>query len=122
MESPCFDSMVPNGSNPYRVDKQECGYWYSHSVADPSIYLSQRSSAVFRWRLPLGTFRCYRSVSVPRRLFALLLLTAATVRAQQVFASRCAPCHGLEARGTAQGPGLANNPRVAAQSVEELRA
>ncbi len=41
--------------------------------------------------------------------------------AQQVFASRCAGCHGEEARGTAKAPGLAMNPRVAAQSAEQLR-
>jgi PQQ-dependent dehydrogenase (methanol/ethanol family) len=42
--------------------------------------------------------------------------------AQQVFQTKCAPCHGADARGTAQGPGLAMNPRVAAQSTEQLRA
>jgi PQQ-dependent dehydrogenase (methanol/ethanol family) len=31
-------------------------------------------------------------------------------------------CHGEDARGTAKGPGLAMNPRVAGQSVEQLRA
>ncbi|MEO8373344.1 MAG: PQQ-binding-like beta-propeller repeat protein, partial [Candidatus Solibacter sp.] len=42
-------------------------------------------------------------------------------QAPQPFATRCAPCHGDEARGGAQGPGLANNPRVAAQSQDQLR-
>ncbi|MGE0883106.1 MAG: PQQ-binding-like beta-propeller repeat protein [Blastocatellales bacterium] len=40
---------------------------------------------------------------------------------QQVFAKHCAACHGEEARGTAKGPGLAGNPRVARQSAEQLR-
>ncbi len=44
----------------------------------------------------------------------VLLLFAPQLLAQQVFAVRCAPCHGEDARGTAQGPGLAMNPRVAA--------
>src|SRR5689334_23048201 len=42
-------------------------------------------------------------------------------QAPQPFPARCAPCHGDDARGTAQGPGLANNARVAAQSQDQLR-
>jgi PQQ-dependent dehydrogenase (methanol/ethanol family) len=41
---------------------------------------------------------------------------------QQVFLKNCAGCHGEDARGTAKAPGLAMNPRVAAQSSEQLRA
>jgi PQQ-dependent dehydrogenase (methanol/ethanol family) len=37
------------------------------------------------------------------------------------FTARCASCHGEEAGGTARGPGLVLNPRVAAQSSEQLR-
>ncbi len=55
-------------------------------------------------------------------LALLVLFSAQAVLAQQPFAQHCAACHGGDARGTGQGPGLANNPRVAAQSVEELRA
>jgi PQQ-dependent dehydrogenase (methanol/ethanol family) len=55
-------------------------------------------------------------------LALLLLLSAPQVFAQQAFANRCAACHGEDARGTAKGPGLAMNPRVAAQSAEQLRA
>ena len=55
--------------------------------------------------------------------FALLALCAAQqLFAQEAFISRCAACHGDDARGTAKGPGLAMNPRVAAQSAEQLRA
>jgi PQQ-dependent dehydrogenase (methanol/ethanol family) len=50
-----------------------------------------------------------------------VLFWTALLSAQPVFQSRCAPCHGEDARGTAQGPGLANNPRVAAQSADQLR-
>jgi PQQ-dependent dehydrogenase (methanol/ethanol family) len=50
--------------------------------------------------------------------FALLLFLSG----QQLFDHHCAICHGADARGTAKGPGLAVNPRVAEQSVEQLRA
>jgi PQQ-dependent dehydrogenase (methanol/ethanol family) len=49
-------------------------------------------------------------------------LLAAGLSAQQPFATRCAGCHGADARGSAKGPGLAMNPRVAAQTEEQLRA
>ena len=55
--------------------------------------------------------------------FALsVVLTAQALFAQAVFTNRCAGCHGEDARGTAKGPGLAMNPRVAEQSAEQLRA
>ena len=52
----------------------------------------------------------------------MVLLTAQSLFSQQTFANRCAVCHGEDARGTAKGPGLAMNPRVAEQSAEQLRA
>ncbi len=55
-------------------------------------------------------------------ILLLLAAFASPALAQQPFASRCAPCHGEDGRGTAKGPGLAMNPRVAVQSVEALRA
>lgn len=54
-------------------------------------------------------------------IIALFILPAYVAAAQQSFATRCAPCHGADARGTAQGPGLAANPRVAQQSLDQLR-
>ena len=55
--------------------------------------------------------------------FALLFLfSAQQLFPQQLFTNRCAACHGEDARGTAKGPGLAMNPRVAEQSAEQLRA
>jgi PQQ-dependent dehydrogenase (methanol/ethanol family) len=48
--------------------------------------------------------------------FALLLFLSA----EQLFNTHCAPCHGADAHGTAKGPGLAANPRVAEQSSEQL--
>src|ERR1035438_9438787 len=41
---------------------------------------------------------------------------------QQLFGTNCAGCHGDDARGTAKGPALAMNPRVAEQSAEQLGA
>jgi PQQ-dependent dehydrogenase (methanol/ethanol family) len=52
----------------------------------------------------------------------LLLLSAQQLLPQQLFTDHCAACHGEDARGTAKGPGLAMNPRVAEQSVEQLHA
>ena len=49
--------------------------------------------------------------------FALLLFLSP----QQLFNEHCASCHGEDARGTAKGPGLAMNPRVAQQSADQLR-
>lgn len=40
---------------------------------------------------------------------------------QQLFQEHCAACHGPDARGTAKGPGLAANPRVAEQSADQIR-
>jgi cytochrome c553 len=36
------------------------------------------------------------------------------------FLARCAACHGDEGRGTANGPGLVMNSRVAVQTIEQL--
>ena len=41
---------------------------------------------------------------------------------QQLFDKNCSGCHGADARGTGQGPGLTMNPRIAEQSPEQLRA
>ena len=55
----------------------------------------------------------------------LLLLLPLQLLSQQPspprpFHNNCAPCHGDDAHGTGQGPALAANPRVAAQSAEQL--
>jgi PQQ-dependent dehydrogenase (methanol/ethanol family) len=50
--------------------------------------------------------------------FALFLFLSP----QQLFNEHCAGCHGVDARGTAKGPALAKNPRIAEQSAEQLRA
>jgi PQQ-dependent dehydrogenase (methanol/ethanol family) len=60
------------------------------------------------------------------KLLALLLfLLPSKVLAQQaspedLFNKNCVGCHGPNGRGTAKGPGLAMNPRVAEQSTEQL--
>jgi len=60
--------------------------------------------------------RYHREVS---RL-TLFLLVAHAASAQTPFAARCAPCHGEDAHGTAQAPGLAANPRIAVQTLDQL--
>src|SRR5690349_9021896 len=52
----------------------------------------------------------------------LLGLSAQPAPAPPVFTARCSACHGDDARGTARGPGLVLNPRIATQSAEQLRA
>src|SRR5687767_8319285 len=40
---------------------------------------------------------------------------------QQTYSQRCSGCHGDDARGTQQGPGLAGSPSVRARSAQSLR-
>jgi PQQ-dependent dehydrogenase (methanol/ethanol family) len=53
--------------------------------------------------------------------YFLMLAAAQPAPAPPPFAARCASCHGDDGGGTARGPGLTLNPRVADQSVEQLR-
>ncbi len=39
---------------------------------------------------------------------------------KRLYTRNCGGCHGNDARGTAQGPSLVMNPRIAAQSMEQL--
>ena len=41
---------------------------------------------------------------------------------QQSYAKLCGGCHGADARGTQQGPGLAGSPSVRARSEQNLRS
>ena len=62
---------------------------------------------------------------IPLALFLILFiqqLQAQEASPQQIFNRNCSGCHGDEGRGSAQGPALANNQRVAVQSVSELGA
>lgn len=53
----------------------------------------------------------------------LLLMNAASAQdARELFRNHCAVCHGGDGRGTERGPNLANNRRVRAQTVDQLRA
>ncbi|MDX1980760.1 MAG: PQQ-binding-like beta-propeller repeat protein [Bryobacteraceae bacterium] len=54
-------------------------------------------------------------------VFFAFLLAAQGQDARQLFEKHCAVCHG-DGHGTERGPNLANNRRVRAQSVEQLRA
>ena len=53
---------------------------------------------------------------------ALVPAASAQVQAPPIFALQCAGCHGDEGLGTAKGPALAMNPRVADQSADQLAA
>src|SRR5579864_3953267 len=43
------------------------------------------------------------------------------VDAKNIYAKLCAGCHGADAHGTQQGPGLAGNPSVRRRSSQRLR-
>lgn len=78
--------------------------------------------------LPATVIHCFlvQRYPIAMRFLTLtptaLLLTASLAPTQQPFATRCAGCHGDEGRGSAKGPPLANNPRVAEQSLDQLRS
>lgn len=62
----------------------------------------------------------------PMKAAAMVLLTAAASLwgapdGKLVYAERCAGCHGADARGSGKAPGLAGNPRLAGQSLEQLQ-
>jgi PQQ-dependent dehydrogenase (methanol/ethanol family) len=50
-----------------------------------------------------------------------LVLPVCAQQARQLFEKHCAVCHG-DGRGTERGPNLANNRRVRAQSLDQLKA
>ena len=55
-------------------------------------------------------------------LTLFLLISPQQATPQQMFIKHCAVCHGEDGRGTAQGPGVAFNRRVAVQSPDQLLA
>lgn len=69
--------------------------------------------------------RTYWSASLRIAALALFFLLAADLPAaegKKLFAPRCAGCHGSDALGRGNGPGLSGNPRLSGLSVEQLRA
>ena len=46
---------------------------------------------------------------------------SASEEARQTYTKLCSGCHGDDARGTQQGPGLAGNPSVRRRSVQSLK-
>ena len=75
-----------------------------------------------------------QTCALPRAIFlgaALLLSPAVSAQAppaapsaadvRQTYLKLCAGCHGADARGTQQGPGLAGNPWVRRRSMQNLR-
>jgi PQQ-dependent dehydrogenase (methanol/ethanol family) len=65
-------------------------------------WLKMRAQALIPFLLPLACF-------------------AQQPSGQELFRANCAGCHGDDARGTAKGPGLAMNSRVAEQTAAQLR-
>ena len=54
-------------------------------------------------------------------LVTLLMLLPLALPAQPpIFVRNCASCHGEDGRGSAQGPGLAGNPRIVEQTPAQL--
>jgi PQQ-dependent dehydrogenase (methanol/ethanol family) len=82
-----------------------------------------------------GSSKSYKQTSAlpPALLFTAALFLSPSVFAQnpppapsaadvrQTYAKLCAGCHGADARGTQQGPGLAGNPWVRRRSLQNLR-
>src|SRR5579872_5102776 len=54
-------------------------------------------------------------------LMAQDIATPAKADAKNMYAKLCAGCHGADAHGTQQGPGLAGNPWVRRRSPQRLR-
>ena len=54
-------------------------------------------------------------------LSPVLLVQQSTPDLQQTYSKLCSGCHGDDARGTQQGPGLAGNPSARARSAQSLR-
>jgi PQQ-dependent dehydrogenase (methanol/ethanol family) len=54
-------------------------------------------------------------------VFLILIVSANAQDARQLFQTHCSVCHG-DGRGTERGPNLANNRRVRAQTLDQLRA
>ena len=76
--------------------------------------VSQTTAILWCVRIAMGTFL--------RIAMASLWVAAGAPAQQNAFATHCAGCHGEDATGTGKAPALANNPRVAEQSAEQLRA
>ena len=51
----------------------------------------------------------------------MLIFTLALLLSPPVFQHQCAGCHGDDARGTAQGPGLTGNAHIATETDDQLR-
>jgi PQQ-dependent dehydrogenase (methanol/ethanol family) len=59
------------------------------------------------------------ALTVPAAVF---IGSARQTPAPPLFVAQCASCHGEDGRGTAQGPALAMNQRVAEQTADQLAA
>jgi PQQ-dependent dehydrogenase (methanol/ethanol family) len=68
------------------------------------------------------TFPSWTDGTVAAGLATVLGTSSPQVQAPPLFAVQCAGCHGEEGLGTAKGPALAMNQRVAEQSADQLAA
>lgn len=74
-------------------------------------------------RLPFRTMALVVSAGLALQgaaLAAMLVGRAPQAQPPAVFSVQCAGCHGADGRGTAKGPALAMNPRVAQQTPDQL--
>lgn len=70
----------------------------------------------------MGMLSCVAALFLSQLLLAQDPTTApAGVDVKNVYAKLCAGCHGADARGTQQGPGLAGNPGVRRRSNLNVR-
>ena|SRR5439155_6455319 len=85
--------------------------WGKPSTSDDSRYSMLRArilvAALVLSQLPLG------AQNPP--------IAMSKVDAKQIYAKLCSGCHGADAHGTQQGPGLAGNPWVRKRSTQKLR-
>ena len=92
-----------------------------HSRSGPSLSMKEVPG------LSLNFLCCNRRMNLVAR-WSLLLFLAMAVLGQapaedvrQTYAKLCSGCHGADARGSQQGPGLSGNLRLRKRSVQSLR-
>src|ERR1700722_7718969 len=61
-------------------------------------------------------------ILVATLVLSQLPLLAQNADARRVYAKLCAGCHGADAHGTQQGPGLSGNPWLRRRSIAKFRS
>src|SRR5580698_2554870 len=62
------------------------------------------------------------AILLAAQMLSRLPLLAQNGDAKQMYAKLCSGCHGADAHGTQQGPGLSGNPSVRKRSIPKLRS